>query len=149
VRLRVAVLALAASMLIALGVALRWFMPTPTPVQPDVAQKQPETPVVPAPEPVAGLQDSVVQAGSALTALTARTAEAAVERTWSLVPRVPVPMVEPMAIQSPVEAPGRPFVEAGHTLSTGLEPVTSSARRAVGLFLRDLSPVDLSEKPGL
>jgi hypothetical protein len=149
-RVRVVVLALAASLLVALGLALRWFLPAP--VQPEIAKTQPESPPdtpAPAPGPVAMLQDSAVQAGSALSALTARTAGSAVERTWALVPKVPVPAVDPMALQSPVEAPARPFVEAGQTLTMGLEPVTKSARRAVGLLWRDLAPVDLSEKPGL
>jgi hypothetical protein len=150
-RVRVVVLALAASLLVALGLSLRWLIPALLPVQPEVAKKQPEAPpeTPPEPQPVPSLQDSAVQAGTALSALTARTAESAVERTWALVPKVPVPSVDPMALQSPVEAPTRPFVEAGQTLSACLEPVKKSAWRAANLLWRDLAPVDLSEKPGL
>jgi hypothetical protein len=154
-RFRVALAALAACVLLAVGLALRWFLPAPhpAPVDPDVALPSPpprpqELPPPEAPEPAPSLQESVAQAGSALSALTARTAGAAVERTWPLLPRVPVPAVDPMALP-PLDAPARPFVEAGQAVSEGLEPVASSARRAVGVFLRELSPMDPDDKPGL
>ncbi len=39
--------------------------------------------------------------------------------------------------------------EAGQNVSSGLEPVANSARRAVNLFLRELPPVEPGKKQRL
>jgi hypothetical protein len=97
----------------------------------------------------APVRESVAQAGSAALALTSRTADATVGPTAFLWPLMSArsPVQTPLglggghdpALEEPLETPARPFKEAGAELSAGLEPVAQSARRAVGLFLRDLA----------
>jgi hypothetical protein len=95
------------------------------------------------------LRESVREAGSALTSLTNRTADEVVEVTRKMIPNVPTPTfptIDPMG--TIVEPPGRSLAQAGQAVADGLEPVTSSARRAVGLFLRDV-PLGTEGQPGL
>jgi predicted anti-sigma-YlaC factor YlaD len=91
---------------------------------------QPRTPV--------SLQASVREAGTALAALVGRTADEAVEQSRALLPaglpRQAAFDADSLALDPPV----RSLREAGQGLSAGLEPVTSSARRAVDLFLREM-----------
>jgi hypothetical protein len=44
----------------------------------------------------------------------------------------------PDDLGQPLKPSAEPYREAGAELSAGLDPVANSARRAVGLFLRDL-----------
>jgi hypothetical protein len=53
------------------------------------------------------------------------------------VANVPSPAL-PNVDLTAMEPPTRPLREAGEGVSEGLEPVTTSARRAVDLFLREL-----------
>jgi hypothetical protein len=50
---------------------------------------------------------------------------------------------------APPDAPVKSLREAGESVSAGLGPVASSARRAVDLFIRDLSPAGGSTRRGL
>lgn len=128
-----ALLALAASVLVGVGLNL-WQAPTPEPS------------FVEQPQPAPGnLRDSVREAGTALTALTTRTADEVVDQTLRLLPNVPTPT---LANLDPMEPPGRPLAQAGQTVAGGLEPVTDSARRAFDLFLREL-PLSPETNPGL
>jgi hypothetical protein len=126
---------------------------------PPPAQPAPEGGIVAAPRKPAPVRESVAEVGSAALALTTRTADAAAGQTSVLWPLVSAtsPLDKPMgldlggdpALEEPLQTPTRPFTEAGAELSAGFQPVTQSARRAVGLFLRDLaSPMGAAvEKP--
>ncbi|HZY86841.1 MAG TPA: hypothetical protein VFE78_18550 [Gemmataceae bacterium] len=137
-------LAVAASLLLAIG--LRAWRPTP--------QETPE----PAPPPVANtqqaapeadtLRESVAQARSAVAALTSRTADEAVARTKGLLPQLGRPSLEEIDLTPPLGATGPPLREAGQSVSAGLEPVADFSRRAVGQFLRDLSPMGVDVASG-
>src|SRR5207244_1019716 len=83
-------------------------------------------PVVPS-----SLREGFAEAGGALAALTRRTAEEAAGRGRLLLPDVAVPDPWPAVAALPLGG-------ARQGLAEGLEPVTTSARRAVSLFLRDL-----------
>jgi hypothetical protein len=136
-------LALAASLFLAVALRLDWHGP----------QMEPETekqgPVVknPAPEPktTPTLRESVTEAREAVAALTTQTAEETVGPTRWLMPNVSRPELPQVDLES-IEPPTQPLREAGEGVSSGLEPVTSSARRAVGLFLRELPPIDVGQK---
>jgi hypothetical protein len=97
------------------------------------------------------LSESVAQAGEALTALTRRTADETVGSTRLLWPVVatPPPMEEPGELPPALSPAARSWREAGQGLSSGLEPVTDSARRALGLFLRDIPDMAPADKSGL
>src|SRR5262249_44656577 len=139
--------ALAASVL--LLVLARSFRPTPhaqpAPEQ-DPALVQPLSP--PAPP---SLTASVAEAGEALTALTRRTADETVGSTRLLWPVVtaPLPREEPGEMPPPLDPTARSLREAGQGLSTGLEPVTDSARRALGLFLGEIPNREPADRSGL
>jgi anti-sigma factor RsiW len=96
------------------------------------------------------LRASVAEAGSAVVNLTARTADETVGQSRLLVPVVAsAPLEDPMNL-GPVEAPMKSLFGAGQGVSSGLEPVTNSARRAFGLFLREIPPMNPeAEKPGI
>jgi hypothetical protein len=82
------------------------------------------------------------EAGSAVVVLTQRAADETVGQTRVLFPTdVPSPSVDPN-IQLALENSAQPWREARLGVVAGLEPVTSSARRAVDLFLREIPPVE-------
>jgi hypothetical protein len=141
---RVAIpLAIAACLLIAIGARLLW--PTPPPVSGPAVDgggvvKNDNQPPDSAP---GGLRESVTEAGEAVFALTGRAADEAVDSTRWLLPRV-----NPVAPPQPPQLPVAPLQEAGVGVRDGLAPVADSARRAVGVFLREL-PVDFSDGRGL
>jgi predicted anti-sigma-YlaC factor YlaD len=138
-------LAVAASLLIAIG--LRAWRPAPP-----VEQPQPTPPqaahVEPAPPGPDTIHDSVSQARSAVAALTSRTADEAVAQARALLPDLSRPALNDMDLTPPLEAPAAPLREAGQNVSAGLEPVTDFSRRAVGQFLRDLSPMGVDVNTG-
>jgi hypothetical protein len=103
----------------------------------------------PSPAP-ASLNQSVEEVGTALAALTRRTADEAVGHTRGLLPDgVPAPARPDVGLlQKTLDPPARSLREAGQGVSAGLEPVTNSARRAVSLFLRDIPPMGVEAKPG-
>jgi hypothetical protein len=121
---------LAAAVLVAVGLGLGWsrlFPPKPAlPRVPEGSVAKEETPA-----PPVHLRESLAEAGSAVASLTGRAADETVGQTRLLIPSLPRP--EPGAADS-----ARPLREAGRGLSEGFEPVTESARRAVGLFFREL-----------
>ena len=80
-----------------------------------------------------------------MAALTNHTAGETVESTRWLVPKVSAPELPKVDLESIEPATG-PLREAGEGVSAGLEPVTNSARRAFGLFLRELPPMDEAPK---
>lgn len=130
-------LAVAASLLLALGIRLIW------PVGTDSAP--PITPITQA-EP---FRESIGRAGTALATLTTQSAGATVETTSSVFPLVNPQALQPMPTVPPIEPALEPFREASTGVSTGFAPVTDSAQRAVRLFLRDLPVVrSTPNKPG-
>jgi hypothetical protein len=135
----VVALAAAALLLLALG-RVGW------PFRGQPAGPVPAGPLAAAPaEP---LRDSMAQAGDAVAALTARTATATVDQTTTLLPLVTGAALDPFAVAldgarpedgpMPMDPPMAPLREASAGVSAGLAPVADSARRAVGLFFRDL-----------
>jgi len=112
-----------------------------------VAKAPDAPPVEPAPADRVTIQDSVTAAGSAVASLTTRTAGETVEKTKVLLPVVPDPSLSKLDLPPALEPPTRSLREAGEGVSA-LEPVADSARRAVGLFVRDLSPAEAAPKTG-
>ena len=92
------------------------------------------------------LRESVEEAGSAVAALTSRTADETVAKTKGLIPVIVDPSLGNFDLQPPLDPPTRTLRETGEGVSSGLEPVTDSARRAVGLFLRELPPMEAAPK---
>lgn len=118
---RVATATLAAAAVLAVAVGAWALRPTPsTPAPAAIAE-------LPAP-----LRGSVAEAQSAVVALTSRTATETVESTSRLLPNVSLDPSEPTA--PAVD----PLLEATSGVGAAVAPVADSARRAVGLFLRDL-----------
>ncbi len=119
-------------------------VPVPSPRPPTLAQA-PEPP----PEPSrATLRDSVAEAGSAVAALTTRTADETVAKTKGLLPVVTDPTLGKIDLEPPPDPSARSLRETGEGVTAGLAPVADSARRAVGLFLRELPPMDAHPKTG-
>jgi hypothetical protein len=107
-------------------------------------------PVVRTPEPAPpSLRDSMTEAGTAVVSLTRRTTDETVTQTIRLWPGVTPPALDNTEVLTqPLDPPARSLREAGQGVSAGLEPVASSARRAVGMFLRELPPMGAEDKPG-
>jgi hypothetical protein len=97
--------------------------------------------------PTVSLNQSVADAGSAMASLTRRT----VEQSKDLLPGpVAPPSLPATASLRPdfVGPPAQSLREAGQGVSAGFEPVTTSARRAVDLFLREIPPMEPEPKRG-
>ena len=91
----------------------------------------------------------MAEAGSAVAALTTRTADETVAKTKVLMPVMTDPSLAALDLDpSPLDPSARSLRDAGEGVTAGLEPVTDSARRAVGLFLRELPPMDAHPKTG-
>lgn len=134
----VTVLALAASLLV--GLALYSWLATPKPITPI-----PEVAEAPKPQ---NLRDSMREAGTALTALTTRTADEVVEATRQLIPSVSAPAMPTLDPMTPfAEPPARSLTQTGSVVAEGFQPVTDSARRAFDLFLREIPMPETN--PGL
>lgn len=86
------------------------------------------------------LRESAVELGEVFTALSNQTAEETLGPTRRLVSNVAAPAL-PQVDLTAMGPPTRPLRQAGEGVSEGLQPVTTSARRAVDLFLREL-PVE-------
>ncbi len=112
-----------------------------------VPDESASVPLLPKEETAPTLRDSAAELGEVFTSLTSQTANETVEQTRRWVSQVPSPTLPKVDLLS-AESTARPLREAGQGVSEGLEPVTNSARRAVGLFLRELPPMD-AEPNGL
>ena len=99
-----------------------------------------------APTPSSSLHRSIQEAGSAVVALTRRTADETMDHTKLLLPvSVPqAPLSDAGEFWQALKPPADSLWEIQEAMSTGLEPVAASARRAVGLFLREISPLENS-----
>jgi hypothetical protein len=112
-----------------------------------VSQRDPEPPP-PAPVPnEPSLQENVSDATSAVASLSRRTADDALGGAQLLVP--PLTLPTPDDLTPPLDPPAQALIDTGHGASVSLQPVTNSAKRAFGLFVRDLPPLNPPEKPGL
>jgi hypothetical protein len=131
-------LAAAAALLLAFGL---WWWPA------DKGPSGDHSPHVERREPPPPLRDNVARAGDAVASLTNKTAKDTTREPTALFSAVK-DSAEPLTrVPAPVEPKlDRPMREAADGVSNGLSPVTDSARRAVGLFFRDL-PVGKGEKP--
>jgi hypothetical protein len=148
---------LAASLLlVAIGYA--WVRsrstPTPFPTAPPVLVQAPGIPqeLKPA-EGSRSLHDSMEEASSAVVSLTRRTAGDTVGQTRMLLPEtVPAPFLagaDALPRDLVQGKPAQSLHEAGRGVSSGFEPVTTSARRAFDLFLNELPPMEPEQKRGL
>jgi predicted anti-sigma-YlaC factor YlaD len=91
-----------------------------------------------APRQPPSLSRSVREAGSALVALVGRTADETMGESRVLLPAtLPQRVLAPVSWPEPLDPPVQSMRQAGEGVSAGLEPVVSSARRAMDLFLRD------------
>src|SRR5947209_1416504 len=80
------------------------------------------------------------EAGLAVVALTRRTADETMDQTKFLLP-VSLPdasLSDALALGQALESPAQSLRELQEGMSAGLEPVATSARRAVDLFWREL-----------
>ncbi len=109
---------------------------------------EPQPPALAPAEVHAGLRDTVSEAGSAVAALTERTADETVARTRILIPAVR-PSLGTFEMPPPIDPPTVALRQAGEGVWAGLEPVTDSGRRAVGLLFKELSPAEAGPKGGL
>ena len=111
---------------------------TPSGTNPPVASSEPvKTPAPPS------IRDSVAEVGSAVASVTRRTAGDTVEQALQWLPTVPTPALsESSVLEQTLDPPARSLREAGQGVSAGFEPVTSSARRALDLFLREIPPME-------
>jgi hypothetical protein len=123
-------LAAAAALVLAVGIRSWW----PSPVTPDLPVTNPSL-VKQAEPPAEPFRESLAQASTAVASLTSRAASQTMDQTTSLLPLLPAPRLDPMSAEA---ASIEPLREASAEVSAGLAPVADSARRAVGLFLRDL-----------
>jgi anti-sigma factor RsiW len=128
-----------------------WYWPVPQPSQPvgpPPVVKAPEQPVPdvgPGPD-ADSLGQSVSAAGSAVASLTTRAADQTLAQTKLWLPAVPSSLGN-LELETPLDPPSVSLRDAGQGVSVGLEPVANSAKRAVDLFLRELPPMNLEEKP--
>jgi predicted anti-sigma-YlaC factor YlaD len=104
---------------------------------------------VPAREAVPSLQEQVSAASLAVASLTRKAADETVVTTRLLLPEVTLPAAREPEPADPVPVDSaRSLQEVRQGVSAGLEPVATSARRALSLFLREL-PGGAEAKSGL
>jgi len=145
------VTALAASLLLAVSAGYYRFGKrdaNPTFVEPaplaDGGNKAPEELTL-APSP----RESVAEAGQAVASLSRKARDETVEQTMLLWPVASAPLsFDGLDLQTPLDPPSQSLREAGQNVSSGLEPVANSARRAMNLFWRDLPPMEPTKKQG-
>ncbi|HEY1860076.1 MAG TPA: hypothetical protein VGG61_06965 [Gemmataceae bacterium] len=139
--------AVAASLLLAVLAGYRWFHPwAPNPMYPEPVANSANN-ITKEPIPVSSARESVNGAGEAVASLSRKATEETVEQTRLLWPVATAPLsFDGIDLQTPLEPPAQSLREAGQSVSSGLEPVASSARRAMNLFWRDLPPVEPGKK---
>ena len=138
-RLRL-VIGLAVAACVILAVSLRLWPSRPAPTQPNPPETVKKNLEPTPPEPVVATvtpRQSVESAVEAVTALTTRTTTETMQQTRKL-----IPLMGPTLAEFPMDTtmPTLSLRDAGHGVSEGLEPVTTHAKRAVGLLRRDLLP---------
>jgi hypothetical protein len=111
------------------------------------SQRDPEPPLPAVVPNEPSLHENVADATSAVASLSRRTADDALGGAQLLVP--PMTLPTPDDLTPPLDPPAQALIDTGHGASVSLQPVTNSAKRAFGLFVRDLPPLNPPEKPGL
>jgi hypothetical protein len=129
----------AGGLAVAAAVVLAVYLGTKPPVAtpaPEVAIVVPKPEPIPTPRP-ARVSDKLAEAGEAFAAITQRTADEALTPTRNL-----FPMPEPVALPHVPEIVPEtdPLAQLPGAAKAGLEPVTSSAKRAWNVFVRDVVP---------
>jgi predicted anti-sigma-YlaC factor YlaD len=110
------------------------------------APKKP-APRSPNPQPGPSLEQTLEEARAVALAVTHRTATETLASARKWLPpanslSVPLPLLEGGSTLAPVlDPPAESLRQAGANVSAGLQPVTSSARRALNLFLREIPPL--------
>lgn len=128
-------LALAAGLLVALALRLDWTGTTRQDQQPVTVAVNQQHPTGSPSAPT--LRQSAAQLGEVFAELSSETAEQAVGQTRRWVSNVPSPDLPKLDLTT-LQPPSKPLREAGKGVSEGIQAVTTSARRAVDLFLREL-----------
>ena len=138
--------ALAASLILAVALGYSWWQSNrkPGPQNPDSLVIKDKRPAPAQPQPSLNIQE----AGSALVALVNRTADETVGQSRALFPQgVSAPALPASGDWQPALEPGADSLrEAQEGVALGFEPVTSSARRAVNLFLREIPPMEVQKQ---
>jgi predicted anti-sigma-YlaC factor YlaD len=136
--------AVAAALLLA--VLAGWYATRPTPAPVPGPEQQARNQSDPESTPSVG--KTVAEAGSAVKSLTSRIADQTVEQVRTILAVSAPTEVGPMptmpsvaAIEQPLDPAARSLQETGRGVSTGLQMVTNSARRAFDFFVRELPPV--------
>jgi hypothetical protein len=97
---------------------------------------------IPKTPPAVNLHDSIVEARAAVVSLTKRTADETVDRTFSFLsvsePRL-LTAADPW--EKTLDPVAESLDEARVGAAAGFEPVTTSARRAVDRFFREINPM--------
>jgi predicted anti-sigma-YlaC factor YlaD len=142
-------LAVAASLLVAVLLAYHFMKRSGPPVdgQADLQAQNPA--IVPPSSP--SLHRSVEEASEAVVSLTRRATDETIEQGRLLLPVV-LPGQGLAELREPLPAPRPPdqsLRDLQQGMAAGLEPVTTSARRAVDLFLREIPPMGAERKEGL
>jgi hypothetical protein len=143
-RRALAVSSLAAGILLAAFLEYSWWGPRRPRDFPDsnVVTKKDERPASIPNQPRLNFQE----AGSTLVALVNRTADETVGQGRVLLPQeVPAPRLTVADNWQPALSP-QAIRDAQDGVAVGFEPVTDSARRAVNLFLRELSPSEVQKQ---
>jgi hypothetical protein len=139
-----AVSSLAAGLLLAAFLGYSWWGPRrPLDVpNSNIVTKKDEPPASVPNQPRLNFQE----AGSTLVALVNRTADETVGQGRVLLPQeVPAPRLTVADNWQPALSP-QAIRDAQDGVAVGFEPVTDSARRAVNLFLRELSPTEIQKQ---
>jgi hypothetical protein len=142
----VGVAAIAAGLLLVAYLGNFWWSSHNTPGTTDhhaVVKKDEKAPRVPALSPL-----NIQEAGNALVALANRTADETLGQGRVLLPQgVSAPnLAVADAWQSDLEPSAQALRGAQDGMADSLEPVTTSARRAVNLFLREVSSIDVQKQ---
>jgi hypothetical protein len=143
-RRALAVSSLAAGLLLAAFLGYSWWGPRrPLDVpNSNIVTKKDEPPASVPNQPRLNFQE----AGSTLVALVNRTADETVGQGRVLLPQeVPAPRLTVADNWQPALSP-QAIRDAQDGVAVGFEPVTDSARRAVNLFLRELSPTEIQKQ---
>lgn len=132
--------ALAASLLLAVGLAFYWqgigFTTKTVPIASSTApidKKIATAPVAPAAKRPS-FRENMAQAGSAVASLTRRATDETLNESRMLIPET----LSGPTVQGAIDTSAQPLREASEGVTSGLEPVTTSARRAMNMFMRDI-----------
>lgn len=140
--------ALAACLLLALGLGFYWqgigftnktvpIASSTAPTDQKIAKNDKVTP--PAAKPPS-FRENMAQAGSAVASLTRRATDETWNESLMLIPEtLSAPSLGGSApIKGALDTSAQPLREAREGVTAGLEPVTTSAKRAMNMFMRDI-----------